>query len=80
MWQDTRNQCFYIDNSYEQNFGIYRTFVLNPNEMVDNDKSMILLKKNNATMKRIKVWLERGDLYFNNQTTKQKFFEILLTN
>lgn len=80
LWQDIKQQCFYIDNNYESNFGYYRTYVLNPNEMVENDNSMILLKKNNATMKRIKVWLERGDLYFNNQTTKQKFFEILLTN
>jgi hypothetical protein len=80
LWQDTKQQCFYIDNSYENNFGYYRTYVLNPNEMVDNDNSMILLKKNNATRERIQVWLERGDLYFNNQTTKQKFFEILLTN
>ena len=80
LWQDVKYQCFYIDNNYEKNFGTYRTYVLDPNEMDDSDKSMILLKKNNATMKRIKIWLERGDLYFNNQTTKQKFFEILLTN
>lgn len=80
LWQDIKQQCFYIDNSYEANFGYYRTYVLNPNEMDDADKSHVLLKKNNATMKRVKVWLERGDLYFNNQTTKQKFFEILLTN
>ncbi|MBO7345321.1 MAG: phage DNA encapsidation protein [Clostridia bacterium] len=80
LWQDVKYQCFYIDGNYEKNFGLYRTYVLDPNDMDDNDKSMILLKKNNATMKRIKVWLERGDLYFNNQTTKQKFFEILLTN
>lgn len=80
LWQDIKQQSFYIDNSYESNFGYYRTYVLNPNEMDDNDKSHVLLKKNNATMKRVKVWLERGDLYFNNQTTKQKFFEILLTN
>jgi len=80
LWQDIKQQCFYIDNSYEPNFGYYRTYVLNPNEMEDSDTSHVLLKKNNATMKRVKVWLERGDLYFNNQTTKQKFFEILLTN
>lgn len=79
LWQDPREQCFYIDNNYEPNFGLYRTYVLNPNEMEDKDKSHVLLKKNNATVKRIQVWLERGDLYFNNQTTKQKFFEILLT-
>lgn len=80
IWQDMKYQRYYVDNSYESNFGYYRTYVLNPNEMDDNDKSHILLKKNNATMKRVKLWLERGDLYFNNQTTKQKFFEILLTN
>lgn len=80
LWQDIRQQTFYIDNNFEKNFGHYRTYVLNPNEMDDTDNSMILLKKNNATMKRVRVWLERGDLYFNNQTTKQKFFEILLTN
>lgn len=79
LWQDIRQQNFYIDNSYEPNFGYYRTYVLNPNEMDDKDKSMILLKKNNATMKRLRAWVERGDVYFNNQTTKQKFFEILLT-
>jgi len=79
LWRDTRMQVFYIDNSYEANFGYYRTYVLDPNEMVDNDKSMILLKKNNAVMKRLRAWLERGDVFFNNQTTKQKFFEILLT-
>lgn len=80
LWQDIKQQCFYIDNSYEANFGYYRTFVLNPNEMDDKDSSHVLLKKNSAVMKRVKVWLERGDLYFNNQTTKQKFFEICLTN
>ena len=80
LWQDIRNQTFYIDETYEANFGYYRTYVLNPNEMDEKDHSHILLKKNNATMKRVKVWLERGDLYFNNQTSKQKFFEILLTN
>lgn len=80
LWQDIRNQCFYIDGTYEPNFGYYRTFVLNPNEMDEKDHSHVLLKKNNATMKRVKMWLERGDLYFNSQTSKQKFFEILLTN
>ncbi|MBO5712589.1 MAG: phage DNA encapsidation protein [Clostridia bacterium] len=80
LWQDVKYQCYYIDNNYEKNFGTYRTYVADPNEMDDTDKSMILLKKNNATMKRLKVWLERGDLYFNNQTTKQKFYEIMLTN
>lgn len=80
LWQDVKYQCFYIDTNYEKNFGTYRTFVLNPNQMEDDNKSMVLLKKNNTTMKRIRVWLERGDLYFCNQTAKQKFFELLLTN
>lgn len=80
LYMDQREHCFYIDNTYEPNFGYYRTYVLNPNEMDDRDASMCLLKKNSATMKRVKTWLERGDLYFNNQTTKQKFFEIVLTN
>lgn len=79
LWQDIKRQVYYIDNNYEDNFGYYRTYVLNPNEMNENDNSMILLKKNCATMKRLRVWLERGDLYFNTQTAKQKFFEILLT-
>lgn len=79
LWQDIKYQCFYIDTSYEPNFGQYRTYVLNPNEMDDNDKSHVVLKKNSATMKRVQTWLERGDLYFVNQTAKQKFFEILLT-
>lgn len=80
LYMDRREQCFYVDNTYEPNFGYFRTYVLNPNEMDDKDQSMCLLKKNSATMKRVRAWLDRGDLYFNNQTTKQKFFEILLTN
>lgn len=79
LWRDTRLQEYYIDNSYEPNFGTYRTFVLNPNEMEDTDTSMVLLKKNNRVIKRVKELIETGDLYFNNQTTKTKFFEILLT-
>lgn len=79
LWFDLREQCYYIDNNYEPNFGVFRTFVSNPNEMDDQDRSMLLLKKNNPRIKMIRTWLERGDLYFNNQTTKQKFYEILLT-
>lgn len=79
LWRDTRNQVFYIDETYEANFGYYRTYVLNPNEMDEKDKSHILLKKNNAIMKRVKEWITVGDVYFNNQTSKQKFFDILLT-
>ena len=80
LWEDIREQRYYIDSNYESNFGMYRTYVLNPNEMEEKDSSHILLKKNNMTIKRVRQWLERGDLFFNNQTTKQKFFEILLTN
>lgn len=79
LWQDMKMQTFYVDGSYEPNFGYYRTYVLNPNEMDETDKSMILLKKNSAVSKRLKRWIEQGDLFFNNQTTKQKFYEILLT-
>lgn len=79
LWQDTRNQNFYVDKTYEPNFGMYRTFVLNPNEMDDSDKSMIILKKNSAAMKRVTEWIVTGDLFFCDQTVKQKFFEILLT-
>ena len=79
LWRDTRLQEYYIDNSYEKNFGTFRTFVLNPNEMEDSDSSMVLLKKNHRVIKKVKELMETGDLYFNNQTTKTKFFEILLT-
>lgn len=79
LWRDTKNQEFYVDNSYENNFGYFRTYVLNPNEMDDNDKSHIAFKRNNATIKRVKSWLETGDIYFNNQTSKQKFYESFLT-
>lgn len=80
LWQDTRRGEWYIDGAYEPNFGTYRTYVLNPVDMEENDKSHILLKKNCALVKKLREIAERGDLYFNNQNTKQKFYELLLTN
>ena len=79
LWQDLKRGQWYIDNSYEPNFGTYRTWISNPVDMVDTDKSHILLKKNSAILKMLREVTERGDLYFNNQNTKQKFYEILLT-
>lgn len=79
LWQDTRRGEWYINNEYEANFGTYRTWITNPADMEDKDKSHILLKKNSAIVKRLREVVERGDLYYNNQNTKQKFFEILLT-
>lgn len=80
LWQDTRRGEWYIDNAYEPNFGTYRTYVLNPVDMEESDKSHILLKKNSVLVKKLREVAERGDLYFNNQNTKQKFYELLLTN
>ena len=80
MWRDMKHQKYYIDNTYESNFGMYRTFVLNPNDMDDQDPSHIILKKNNTTMKRVKALIITGDLFFNNQISKQKFYDVFLTN
>lgn len=80
LWQDTRRGEWYINNAYESNFGTFRTYITNPVDMDDRDKSHILLKKNSTLVKRLRETAERGDLYFNNQNTKQKFYEILLTN
>lgn len=80
LWQDTRRGEWYIDSAYEPNFGTYRTYVLNPVDMEESDKSHILLKKNSVLVKKLREIAERGDLYFNNQNTKQKFYELLLTN
>ena len=77
MWKDRKTQCYYIDNNYEQNFGIFRTFVVDPNDMDNNDQSHMLLKRTDARIKKIKEFMDTGDLYFNNQASKQKFFEIL---
>lgn len=79
LWQDTKRGEWYIDNTYEENFGTYRTYITNPIDMNDDDKSHIMLKKNSVIMKRLREIAERGDLYFNNQNSKQRFFEILLT-
>lgn len=80
LWQDIKYQRFYIDRNYEANFGEFRTYVSNPTDMVDTDKSMIMFKKNNAISKRLCMLVERGDLYFCDQSAKQKFYEKLLTN
>lgn len=80
LWQDYKYQRFYIDRAYENNFGEFRTYVSNPVDMVDSDKSMIMFKKNNALAKKLCMLIERGDLYFSDQSAKQKFYEKLLTN
>ena len=80
MWQNTKLGEFYINTDYEPNFGTFRTWVINPVDLDDKDKSHILLKKNSQIIKRLREIIERGDLYFNEQNTKQKFYELLLTN
>lgn len=80
LWQDYKYQQFYIDRTFEKNFGEFRTFVSNPIDMDDSDKSMIMFKKNNAISKKLALLIERGDLYFCDQSAKQKFYEKLLTN
>lgn len=80
LWQDIKYGRFYIDRNYENNFGEFRTYVSNPVDMIDTDKSMIMFKKNNALFKRLNMILERGDLFFCDQSAKQKFYEKLLTN
>lgn len=80
MWQDYRMQNYYIDRTYEPNFGEYRTYVSNPVDMDDSDKSMIMFKKNSAIAKRLLMLIERGDLFFCDQSAKQKFYEKLLTS
>lgn len=80
LWQDYKYQRYYVDRTYEPNFGEFRTYVSNPVDMVDSDKSMIMFKKNNALAKRLIQILERGDLYFCDQSAKQRFYEKLLTS
>ena len=80
LWQDYKYQRFYIDRNFEANFGEFRTYVSNPIDMDDSDKSMIMLKKNSNIAKRLTQLIERGDLYFLDQSAKQKFYEKLLTN
>lgn len=77
MWKDRRTLKYYIDNNYESNFGIFRTFVSDPNDMDNNDQSHMLMKRTDQRIKKIMEFMETGDLFFNNQATKQKFFEIL---
>lgn len=80
LWQDMKYQRLYVDRSFESNFGTFRTFVTNAVDMNDNDKSTIMFKKNNALAKRLVMVIERGDMYFCDQSAKQKFYEKLLTN
>ena len=80
LWQDQKYQRYYIDRTYEANFGEFRTYVSNPIDMIDTDKSMIMFKKNCALAKRLLQIVERGDLFFCDQSAKQKFYEKLLTN
>lgn len=80
LWQDYKYQRFYVDRNYENNFGEFRTYVSNPTDMVDSDRSMIMFKKNCALAKKLIMLIERGDLFFCDQSAKQKFYEKLLTN
>lgn len=80
LWQDYKYQRYYIDRNFESNFGEFRTYVSNPVDMVDSDKSMIMFKKNNALAKKLVMLIERGDLFFCDQAAKQIFYEKLLTN
>ena len=80
LWQDYKYQRFYVDRNYEKNFGEYRTYVSNPVDMDDADKSMILFKKNCTLAKKLALLIERGDLYFCDQSAKQKFYEKILLN
>lgn len=80
LWIDYKYQRYYVDRNYEKNFGEFRTWVSDPVDMVDSDPSMIMFKKNNAISKRLIMLIERGDLYFCDQSAKQKFYEKLLTS
>lgn len=80
LWRDFKHQTYYVDESYEENFGQWRTWVLDPNDMNDKDPSHVMLKKSSVIMKQLKKIFEYGDMYFNSQNTKQRFYEILLTN
>lgn len=80
LWQDYKYQRYYVDRSFEKNFGEFRTWVSNPVDMDDSDKSMIMFKKNNVLSKKLSQLIERGDLFFCDQSAKQKFYEKLLTN
>lgn len=77
LWKDRRNQNYYIDKNYENNFGHYRTLVLNPNDMQDNDESMCLFKKTHVMYSRLQKMIEVGNLYFDSQNSKQEFYQLL---
>lgn len=80
LWRDTRMQQWYIDRTFENNFGEFRTFVSDPKDMNDNDKSHIIFKRTSVIAKRLIQMIEYGDLFFCDQGAKQKFYEKLLTN
>lgn len=80
LWQDVKYQRYYVDRNYEDNFGEFRTYVSNPIDMIDTDKSMIMFKKNNVLAKKLALLIERGDLFFCDQSAKQKFYEKILVN
>lgn len=79
MWQDIKNSCFYIDRTYEDNFGEYRTYVSNPADMIDTDTSMVMFKKTTTIAKKLVELIEHGDIFFCDQSAKQAFYEKLLT-
>lgn len=79
LWKDIKMQNFYVDRSFEHNFGQFRTYVLNPNDMDVNDESHILLKRTSQITKYLHKLVEYGDIYFCDQSTKQRFFDFLLT-
>lgn len=80
LWQDVKHSCFYIDRTYEDNFGEYRTYVSNPADMVETDVSMVMFKKTTTIAKKLVELIEHGDIFFCDQGAKQKFYEKLLTN
>lgn len=77
MWKDKKAQNYYIDKNFEKNFGHYRTMVLNPNDMEDNDESMILFKKTHVLYSKMQKMIEIGNLFFDSQDTKQVFYTLL---
>lgn len=78
MWRDVRMQAYYIDTSFEDNFGQWRTWVNDPNLMNNNDQSHILLKKTSVIVKQLQRLIEYGDIYFCDQNAKQRFYEIVI--
>lgn len=76
LWLDRRTQTYYVDKTYENNFGVFRTFVKNVEDLAD-DESMVLFRKTHRVYKLLTKMVEVGNIYFCDQEAKQKFFEIL---